>query len=842
MINPDTLRIPVEQLRREQDPSEFQFDCTDELLPLLEFIGQERALRSLQFGLGVDKTGYNIFVTGLTGTGKTTAILEHIQRTVEQKRAAAATEVPSDWCYLFNFEDPDRPRAVRMSPGAGKDLRNQLEVLLSSVRRSLTNAFTSEEYNQRRREILEKGQQEAQPLIDQAEKKGEEAGFVLRFSPTGVNLIPMADGKPMSAEEFTALDAAHRHEIEVRQQPISEMIEQVRERLRAIESDVNDKLRELDRQTAEWVVSGAFGERLERYKENREIVHFLTQLKEFTLASAEILRSQTEQTAAVTAAPVSTVPGPPVQPDPFGPFRCHVFVDNSNAKAPPIIVESNPSWTNLFGRIERRAYLGTYISDHTMLKPGSVHLANGGYLIINLVDIMMKPGSWEGLKRAIRTKEVRLEDPMEQYGLLTPQTLRPEPIPLDVKLVITGDPMSYFMLSSYDEEFWEIFKVKADFDTQIDRTAANVLGYAGFVCACAEHEGLRHFERDAVAAMVAHGSRMVDDQEKISARFGRLRDLVVEADYWAGSEGAQRVNAAHVERAINERVYRLNMVEERIREMIRRGMIIVDLHGSVTGQVNGLAVHDFGDFSFGRPSRITARTFLGQRGVTSIDRESQLSGKIHDKGVLILSGYLGWKYAQDKPLSVSASISFEQGYDAVEGDSASLAELCAILSSLADAPLRQDLAITGSVNQKGEVQPIGGLNQKIEGFHDLCKAVGFTGCQGVIMPSRNRQNLMLRRDVLDSVRVGDFSVYAVETVDQAIELLTGEDASERRPDGSYPEGSINARVDNRLREMGEAMRHFGRRPREEAPAAGKEPATATATEADESIPNDENDD
>src|SRR5438132_858010 len=497
MINTDNLVVPVEQLRREQDPSEFQFDCTDELLPLLEFIGQERALRSLQFGLGVDKTGYNIFVTGLTGTGKTTAILEHIQRTVEQKRAAAATEVPSDWCYLFNFEDPDRPRAVRMPPGAGKDLRNQLEVLLSSVRRSLTNAFTSEEYNQRRREILEKGQQEAQPLIDQAEKKGEEAGFVLRFSPTAVNLIPMADGKPMSAEEFTALDAAHRHEIEARQQPISEMIEQVRERLRAIESDVNDNLRELDRQTAEWVVSGAFGERLERYKENREIVHFLTQLKEFTLASAEILRSQTEQTAAVTAAPVSTVPGPPV--------------------------------------------------------------------------------------------------------------------PLDVKLVITGDPMSYFMLSSYDEEFWEIFKVKADFDTQIDRTAANVLGYAGFVCACAEREGLRHFERDAVAAMVAHGSRMVDDQEKISARFGRLRDLVVEADYWAGAEGAQRVNAAHVERAINERVYRLNMVEERIREMIRRGMIIVDLHGSVTGQVNGLAVHDFGDFSFGRPSRITARTFLGQR-------------------------------------------------------------------------------------------------------------------------------------------------------------------------------------------------------------------------------------
>jgi predicted ATP-dependent protease len=811
VIDNDSLRLPVEQLRREQDPTAFQFDCTDELVPLIEFVGQERALRSLQFGLGVDKPGYNIFVTGLTGTGKTTAILEHIQRAVEQKRAAAADEVPSDWCYLFNFDDPDRPRAVRMPPGAGKVLRQQLEELLSSVRRSLTSAFTSEEFNQRRREVLEKGQQEAQPLIDQAEKQAEEAGFVLRFSPTGVNLVPMAEGKPMSPEEFTALEATRRHEIEARQQPISELIEQVRERLRGIESDVNEKLRRLERETAEWVVSGAFGELLKRYQEQPEIVRFLEQLKEFTLASADTIRAQTEPTAVTAPIPAGPISVPPGQPDPFGPFRCNVFVDNSNVGGPPIIVEPNPSWTNLFGRIERRAYLGTYISDHTMLKPGSVHLANGGYLIINLVDIMIKPGSWEGLKRAIRTKEVRLEDPMEQYGFLTPQTLRPEPMPLDVKLVVTGDPMSYFVLSAYDEEFWEIFKVKADFDYQIDRTSENMLGYAGFICACAEREGLRHFERDAVAVIVAHGSRMVDDQEKLSARFGRLRDLIVEADYWAGAENAHRVNASHVERAINERIYRLNMLEERIREMIRRGIIIIDVKGAVAGQVNGLAVHDFGDFSFGRPSRITARTFLGQRGVTSIDRESQLSGKIHDKGVLILGGYLGWKYAQDKPLSVSASVSFEQGYDAVEGDSASLAELCAIVSSLADAPIRQDLAITGSVSQKGDVQPIGGLNQKVEGFHDICKAIGFTGRQGVIIPIRNRHNLMLRKDVLESVRIGDFNVYAVEIVDQAIELLTGEPAGERRPDGSYPEGSINARVDSRLREMGEAMRQFGRR-------------------------------
>lgn len=814
MVDGDNLRVPVEQLRREQDPAIFEFDCTDELVPLSEFIGQDRGLRALQFGLGLDKAGYNIFVTGLTGTGKATAILEYIRRTIEDRRAAQQEKPPLDWCYVHNFDDPDRPNAISLPAGAGRRLRDDLEELLATVRANLTRSFTSEEYASQRREVLEKGQEQAQPLLDEATKQAEEAGFNLRYTPTGAVLIPNVNGRPMTPDEFASLPSERRREIEERQRPISELIEQVRERLRGIETAVNDQLRQLDRHVAEWVVSGSFEALRSRYQDDEEIVRFLAQLKEFTLASTDLLRQQSEQPALPV--PDGLAPGPAAgRPDPFSAFRCNVFVDNSNTQGPPIIVEANPSWTNLFGRIDRRPFLGTYISDHTMLKPGSVHLANGGYLILNLVDIVAKPGAWDGVKRLVRTKEVRLEDPMEQYGFLTPQTLRPEPIPLDVKLVVTGDPMSYFLLSAYDEEFWEMFKVKADFDYQIDRSPTNVLGYAGFVCACAEREGLRHFERDAVAEIVAHGSRMVDDQEKLSARLGRLRDVIVEADYWAGLEGAHRVNAAHVQKAIDERVHRLNMIEERIRELIARGVIIVDLEGSVTGQVNGLAVHEFGDFSFGRPSRITARTFLGQRGVVSIDRESQLSGKIHDKGVLILGGYVGWKYAQDKPLSLSASVSFEQSYDAVEGDSASLGELCTIISSLADAPVRQDLALTGSVNQKGEVQPIGGLNQKIEGFHDVCQAVGFSGEQGVIIPNRNRHNAMLRKDVLHSIREGKFHVYAVDTVDQAIELLTGLPAGERGPDGSYPEGSINARVDERLKTMGEAMRQFGRRPREE---------------------------
>ncbi len=823
MIEVEKRRLPPEELRLELDPSTLPFECTDELTPLTEFVGQDRAMRALQFGLGLPKPGYNIFVTGLTGTGKATAILEYIQRTVEERRRTGEMAMPSDWCYVYNFDDPDRPNAIPLPAGAGRKLRRQLDELLAAAKSSISRAFASEDYEHRRRELLEQGQQEVERHMEEARKQAEQAGFLLRFSPVGVALVPRIEGKPMTSDQFAALDPATRKDVETRQQRIMETVAEVAERVRALEREVSDRLRQLDRQVGEAALAGLFDSVIAQNEGYAEVVRFLQQLREFTLGNIDIFRERNGQPGAAFALAAAS------QPDPFLAFRCNVFVDNSQAAGPPILVEPHPTWTNLLGKIERRAYLGTYVTDHTMLKPGSIHRANGGYIILNLIDILTKPGAWDGLKRAIRTKQLGIEDPMEQYGLFTPQALRPEPIPVDLKVVVTGEPLAYFLLSTYDEEFWEMFKVKADFDVQISRTAENVLAYAGFICAVCQRDSLRHFDRTAVARVVEHASRMVDDQEKLSARFGQVRDLVVESDYWAGQAGARLVQAQHVERAIGEKVYRLNLVEERIRELIARGVIMVDVSGSVAGQINGLSVLDFGEYSFGRPSRITARTFMGQRGVVSIDRESQLSGRIHDKGVLILSGHLGWKYAQDKPLSVSASVSFEQAYEPVEGDSASLAELCAVLSSLADAPLRQDLAVTGSVNQKGEVQPIGGVNQKIEGFHDVCRVIGFTGQQGVIIPSRNRKNLMLRDDVLDSVRQGRFHVYAVDTVDEALELLTGLAAGERQPDGTYPEGTVNARVDARLRELGEAMRKFGRRPRSR-PEGGEE-------EAEENAPN-----
>ena len=821
MTDLDRFLIPVEDLRRRQDPAEFQFECTDDLAPLTGLVGQDRALRALQFGLGVDKGGYNIFVTGLTGTGKASAILEYLKRAIAGRDGNVQ---PDDWCYVYNFEDPDKPDAIKLPAGRGRGFRDQLEELLTVVRAGVSRTLTSEQYDHERRTVMEAGQREAQTVIEAAQEDAKAAGFALNFSPAGVSLLPAKNGEAIPTEQFAALPQEERTASEARQRELSGRIGDVVARLRTIEREVGTQLRDLDQRIVRSVISAPFEAVVESHRDAAEVPEFLGRLQEFLAANIYLLREQEPQPPPGLAA---AVPGTGA-PDPFLAFRVNLFVDNSAAEGPPIVIESNPTWGNLFGRIERKAYLGTYVSDHTLLKPGAVHRANGGYLVLNLVDVMTKPGAWDGLKRLVRTREARLEDPLEQYGMLTPQALRPEPIPVDFKLIITGDPMSYFLLTANDEEFWEMFKVKADFDYQISRTPENALAYAGFVCAVCEREGLRHFDRTAVARLIEHGSRLVDDRDKLSARFGRLRDVVVEADYWAGKAGAERVAAAHVDNAITERTHRLNLAEERLREFISRGTIIVDTEGSVVGQVNGLAVLDYGDISFGRPSRITARTFLGQRGIASIDRESQLSGKIHDKGVLTLSGYLGSKYAHDKPLSLSASISFEQGYDAVDGDSASLAELCAVLSSLAELPVRQDLAMTGSVNQKGEVQPIGGANQKIEGFHDLCRLTGFSGTQGVIIPQRNRRSLMLRQEVLDSVERGDFRILAVSSVDEALEALTGAPAGERQDDGTYPEGSVHYLVDKRLREMGEAMRQFGRRGKEEAtpekPDEAEEPA------------------
>ena len=496
--------------------------------------------------------------------------------------------------------------------------------------------------------------------------------------------------------------------------------------------------------------------------------------------------------------------------NPFLPFDLNVLVDNSGVEKMPIIIEPNPNWGNLFGRIERRAIMGTYVSDHAMLKPGAAHLANGGYLVLNARDVLMAPGAWEGLKRSIRNREVRLEDPAEQTGFFIPQGLRPEPLPLDLKVIVTGDESIYRLLTSADnEDFWDLFTVKAEFDSQVSLNEENMMAYCSFICRTCADEGLLDFEAGGAARVMEFGARQVADQNKLSTRFGQIKDLLIESDYWARKDDSNTVQDHHVRQAINQKIYRLNLVEERIRDMVSDGSLLLDVTGEEVGQINGLAVYDLGDFSFGRPTRITAQTFAGREGLINIEREASMSGRTHDKGVLILSGYLGAKFGQDRPLPLSASLCFEQTYEGVDGDSASSTEIYALSSSLSGLPLRQDIAFTGSVNQKGEIQPIGGVNQKVEGMFDVCRTVtGLTGTQGVIIPHQNVKNLMLRDDVVEAVREGTFHVYAVKTVDEGLEILTGKPAGKANAAGVYPKGSVNHLIAKWFGELNDSMRGY----------------------------------
>ena len=656
----------------------------------------------------------------------------------------------------------------------------------------------------------EEGRASYQNMLQELEREVKAEHFGVQFSPSGVNLFPLtAEGQPLATDEFMGLGDEERNAIEENRGKLLQRVQKTLGRLRAIEKETLDRVRGLDRNVGEMRLSDIFQKLVEDFGGMPNVAGYLSALEEYTLNNLNQFTGDGIQPPSA-----STQGGPQLlgttQRDPLQPFEINVLVDNSSTQAAPIIIETNPTWSNLFGRIERRAFMGAYFSDHTMLKAGSIHHSNGGYLVLNARDLLTNPGVSEGLKRTIRDKETRLEDPATQFGLIAPQGLRPQPIPWDSKVIVTGDEAIYRLLSTYDQEdFWEMFKVKAEFDSQIDLTPESVGDYCAFISGTCEAEGLLHADRSGVARIVEYGARLAADQTKRSSRFGQIQDLLIEGDYWARKDGSPRITGDHVKRALDEKVYRLNLVEEKkIRRLISEGTLMVDIEGEVVGQVNGLVVYDLGDFSFGRPARITASTFAGRRGVVNIEREAQLSGKIHDKGVLILSGYLGWKFAQDKPLSLSASLSFEQSYEGVEGDSASSTELYAILSSLSGLPVKQGIAITGSVNQKGDIQPIGGVNQKVEGFFDICRFTGLTGQQGVIVPYQNVKNLILRDDVVKAVEEDKFHLYAVKSIDEGIGILTGVPAGERELDGSYPEGTVNYLADNRLRELVQSLRGF----------------------------------
>jgi len=813
MVDPDRYRVPPERLRWTCDPQSLPFETTRDLSPPTTLVGQERVERALELGLGVDRPGYNLFVTGQSGMGRVYAIQTHLRRMLEERERRGDLPPPSDWCIVHNFQEPDRPRVLRLPRGRGRAFRSAMNRFIAQLHPTLTQTFQSDLYQVRRRQLQEQHETAHRQIREVVERFAQSQGFMVQQTPEGVAIIPVYQGRPLPPDVVLALPEAERQALETRRRRVMEAMEEASRRAQELERQLAQQMEQLNRETARQALEGLLGPLREEFQDLPEVLTFLEQVGEFVLGHLTVYLQTEPPQALLPAARVG---------DPYTLFRVNLFVDNAETKGVPVIYEPAPTYANLFGTIERRFVMGAYYTDHTMIRAGAVSRANGGYLLLHARDALMYPGVWEGLKRVLGTRTLRLEDsPLEQMGFPAPVGLRPEPIPTEVKVILIGDPFLYYLLHLLDPEMWEFFKVRADFNPMVPRTNETVQGFAQVVCALCQQEGLLPFDRTAVARLLEHSARMVEDQEHLSSRFGLLRDVMVEADFWARKAGRDRVLGEDVERALQERFYRSSLIAERIRDLIAEGTLVVQTEGMEVGQVNGLVVRNLGDITFGHPTRITARTYMGQEGVVNIERESRLSGRIHDKGVLILQGYLAWKYAQAHPLSLGATLCFEQSYEGVEGDSASSTELYALLSSLSGLPVRQDLAVTGAVDQRGQVQAIGGVNEKIEGWYEVCKARGLTGTQGVIIPEANLKHLMLKPEVVEAVRQGRFHIYAVRTVDEGISLLTGVPAGERGPDGRYPEGTVNERVARRLRELAEGIRAFGRPPEEKREEEGE---------------------
>ncbi|HDH00930.1 MAG TPA: ATP-binding protein, partial [Nitrospirae bacterium] len=668
-------------------------------------------------------------------------------------------------------------------PGTGLTFHKDMDGLIKVLQQEIPKIFESKEYERQRTKIFADFQEKQKKLFSGLEKEVKEKDFALKKSVSGLALVPVKKtGEVLNEEEYAKLDTEVRKKIDEIGRQLQDKLDDAVRMVRVEEKKVKEKIEQLERQAALSSVGHLIDELKQKYEDNTEIIAYLDDVREDILAHVEDFKPQEEQPSALPFfKPAKTEPS-------FVRYYVNVFVNNRDRKGAPVVIESNPTYYNLFGRIEHKLQYGVAVTDFSMIKAGALHMANGGYLVLDALNVLKNIFVYDALKRSIKDKELKIEDVWEQYRLVSSVTLRPQAVPFNVKVVLVGNPYLYYLLYNLDEEYRELFKIKADFENRMDRDRESLLKYAGFIRTKCTEKGLQPFERDAVAKIAEYGSRLAEHQKKLSAKFSEIADVLREADHWAKTDGAKVVKVEHVEKALEEKVYRCNKVEKKIHEAIREKTILLDTKGAVAGQINGLAVIDLGDYRFGIPSRITSRAYAGKAGIVNIERETKLSGKIHEKAVLILSAYLGEKYARKQPLSLTASLTFEQLYGGIEGDSATCAEIYVLLSSIAGVPLKQSLAITGSMNQHGEVQPIGGVNEKIEGFFDVCKLDSLDGAQGVIIPGPNMKNLMLKKEVVEAVRSRKFTVYSIDTIEDGIEIFTGMKPGELQPDGNYPEG------------------------------------------------------
>ncbi len=790
-------RLSPEELTWRCDPAQFEFETTEKLCCLEEMIGQNRALTAIEFGLGIEADGFNIFILGEPGTGRSTTI-----RTLLEQRSLKES-VPDDWCYVQDFGDGSRPTNIRLPAGKGKNYQKDVDALVVQMAAAIPKLFESKEYEQAKNQIASESQEQNKKLVQELEEQVNKEGFLLQRTVGGLVLVPTKDDEPLSQRDFADLAEAERQAIEEKGAVLQDQLNEVLRKGVELEKAMRAATLKMEKDFLSRTMCHIYEDLAEKYQKYPKVLaHFENCMKDIQDRVDEFRPSQGAQ----------MLPGGKMgrQEPSFDRYRINLFVDNGEATGAPVVYEANPTYFNLFGRIEHIIQSGTATTNFTMVKPGALHRANGGYLILDCREILINLFSYEALKRCLRNGEVKIEDMAEQYRLIATVSLKPEAIPLRCKVVLIGIPWLYYLLYQLDPDFRKYFKVMADFDRMMDNTWENVQQYALFVATKCQKEKLLPFSPGGVARVVEHAARLIDDKHRLSSRFIDVADLIREAAFFAKRHNVETVEREHVELAIESKIYRSNRVEERVQELIDDGTLLIDTEGEVAGQLNGLSVFMLGDYAFGRPARITVRTFMGKGGVVNIEREAKLSGPIYDKGLLILSGFIGDRFAQDKPLALAASICFEQSYGGVEGDSASSAELYGLLSSLSGLPINQAIAVTGSVNQRGQVQSIGGVNEKIEGFYVVCKAKGFTGKQGVIIPASNVRNLMLKQEVVEAVAAGRFHVWAVSDIDQGIELLTGVPAGERQEDGSWPQGTVNYLVDERLREMAESILKFSR--------------------------------
>ena len=791
-----TIELMPEQLRRTVDPHTIDLHTEEQGTAFKGIIGQQRAVAALRLGLGMGDSGFNIYVAGPPGLGKMTAVRSFIEE------LARSQPKPPDICYVNNFTDPSEPIVCFLPAGLGHQLQYDMQQLITYMRREVPKVFEGEEYNARREAIMKAINEQREALLEKVKERAAKVGFLIQGTPIGVLLTPIVEGRPLSDSEFQALPPATQDELMHQRDALQGELKDVMQRNRTLDRKAQAQLKELDQQVVLYMIGGMIDELSEEYRDLPEITAYFQAVQQDMLEHVDSFKNSS---SSIDSEQMSTTSWS--RDMPFRKYQVNVLVDHSKDEGAPVVVDLNPSYPNLFGRIEKETQFGTLTTDFTLIKGGALHKANGGYLVLQIEDMLRSPFSWEALKRALRSHEIQIEEVGEQLGIVSTKSLRPQPIALDIKIVLVGPPSLYYLLHTYDEVFPELFKIKADFDTDMIWNRENQQAFIQFVTTFCQQSQLKEIDTGALAKLLEQSARLAEDQNRLSARFGTLTDIIREAHFWAEEDAASRIQTKHICKAVDERTYRSSLIQQRTQEIITQGTILIDTIGERVGQVNGLSVIGLSDYAFGRPSRITASVGPGRGDVIDIEREVKLGGPLHSKGVLILNGYLTQTYAQDKPLSLSARLVFEQNYAAVEGDSASSAELYALLSALSGVPIKQSIAVTGSVNQHGDVQAIGGINEKIEGFFDICLIKGLTGDQGVLMPYANLPHLMLREDVIEAVRTKQFHIWAVKTINEGIELLTGVPAGIHRFDGFFPDDSINDRIDQRLREFAIYTQH-----------------------------------